>query len=65
MTTQPEQGGGSVYLLHFEPGLPVTADRAHASTSASPSTTSTPASISTCAGRAHHWSLLSWLRADA
>lgn len=27
MTTPPDHRGDSVYLLHFEPGLPVTGDR--------------------------------------
>jgi hypothetical protein len=27
MTTQPDRSGGSVYLVHFEPGLPVTGNR--------------------------------------
>jgi hypothetical protein len=63
MTTHPGERSGSVYLLHFEPGLPVTGNRVAVTTSASPSATSRDAWRSTCDGRDRPWSRPSSRRA--
>jgi hypothetical protein len=65
MTTHPGERSGSVYLLHFEPGLPVTGNRVAVTTSASPSATSRDAWRSTCDGRDRPWSRPSSRRAAA